>query len=183
VSRGRNDTSGHRWWRANLAGLIALALLLPATVVIVGGNEWWDKYLGEPVFAAATAVDGTVAYGGAEFGPAAADFLTDSETAGMDVPPGARVVVARIPVSAPESISCSSPTLREVSSGREWSGSRVDLGIAYDADVIDFCSSETVGDYEIEVPFIVAGDARGPFALELFSGELLPSFVRLVVDP
>ncbi len=172
------------WWRTNAAALGVLALVAPATVVVVGGYEWWEYYyLGTPVFATDASDDGTIDYAGGTFGPARAEIVDPEQRPDLDVPAAGRMVVVTIPVAAGDTTECTSPVLRETSTDRTWVDSSAQTRWPYDSTTSSSCSWDGAGTYELRVPYLIPDDAEGPFSVEFFAVSDLPAYARLVVDP
>ena len=87
-------------------------------------------------------------------------------------------------VPADEPISCLSPLLRETGGAqRQWDEASFELDRDYDPSLKTSCDSELPIRYSLTLDYLVPADATGPFALELSTGDALPQFVRLVVEP
>ncbi len=75
--------------------------------------------------------------------------------------------------------SCARPAARSVSGTRRrsnWTGTTTSA-------LKTSCDSELPIRYSLTLDYLVPEDATGPFALELSTGDALPRFVRLVVEP
>lgn len=170
----------HGWWRRNAAALAAVVVLVPVTVGVIAANEWSDGDLGHPTKATTVDAGDSAIYGGAIIGPANAEFTDDA-----GIPPGARVVHATVLITpADEPISCLSPLLRETGGAqRQWDEASFELDRDYDLALKTSCDSELPIRYSLTLDYLVPEDATGPFALELSTGDALPQFVRLVVEP
>ena len=172
------------WWRRNRAGLIATTVLLPATVLAVGWQNWHLIYdFGARPTDPVVVADGESAeLAGATFGPVRSTVIDDLE--GLDVPEGARVIAAAVPV-APDAdgVSCRRPTLTDQVSGREWELKRAEIGVPFNADEPEFCSSDELGDYELIAPFVVPDDVEGPFWLDVWPQGAGGTFLRFPIDP
>ena len=170
----------HGWWRRNAAALAALVVLVPVTVGVIAANEWSDWDLGHPTKATTVDAGDSTIYGGATIGPASAEFTDDA-----GIPPGTRVVHATILITpGDEPISCLSPILRETGGAqRQWDEASFELDRDYDPSLKTSCDSELPIRYSLTLDYLVPADATGPFALELSTGDALPQYVRLVVEP
>lgn len=172
-----DDPVTARWWRRNAVALAAVAVLLPITAVVVGGNEWWNANQAGPVFPTTVDAGTTVDYGGATWGPAR--WGTVAADTASDAPAGARAVVIEVPVDPHGKIlSCSTPMLRETNGeGRRWSDALADLD--WNDDNPSSCPSDDAAPFTIEVPYLVPDDAAGPFDLELTLSDQLPGYLLL----
>ena len=168
------------WWRRNAVPLVLVAVLLPVTAGVVAVNEWSEWDLGHGTKPITVEPGESVSYGGATIGPAKAKFSTDAAA-----PPGTRVVSATVLVApGDDPISCLTPHLREAGgAGRQWDEASYELERDFDSDRVTFCSSEMPIRYSLTLDYLVPVDATGPFTIELESGDELPRFVRLIVEP
>ncbi|MBO9627587.1 MAG: hypothetical protein J7484_14600 [Microbacterium sp.] len=174
------------WWRRNTVALVALAVLLPASVLAIGWREWSAVYDSatqrtHPVLAGD---DGTVALDGATWGPVTSGIFTAADD--LPVPDGAKVVAVKVRVDNDDlgdPTSCPAPVLIEQSTGRQWSEMSTALGLGYDPDYPLTCTSDPTGPYELLVPFIVPVDAEGPFWVEVAPYDTAPSFARFSIAP
>jgi hypothetical protein len=168
------------WWRRNRIPLAAIAVLLPLTVGVIAMNEWSEWDLGHATKPIVVPAGETASYGGATIGPATAEFADDPLA-----PQGTRVVSTIVLITPGDSpISCATPQLREAGgAGRQWDEASFELERDFDADRNTFCNSEVPIRYSLTLDYLVPDDAAGPFVIELESGEELPEFVRLVVEP
>lgn len=166
-----------RWWRRNAVALAAVAVLLPTTAVVVGGNEWWNANQAQPVFPTTVDPGTTVEFGGATWGPAR--WGTVAADTASDAPAGARVVVIEVPVDPHGRIlSCRIPMLREAGGeNRRWGDALADVDWSYDTE--SSCPSDEAASFTIEVPYLVPDDAAGPFDLELALTDQLPGYLVL----
>ncbi|MGZ8804291.1 MAG: hypothetical protein ACXWZG_03190, partial [Microbacterium sp.] len=160
--------------------LAAIAVLLPVTVGVIAVNEWsaWDT--GHATRPITVAAGEAVTYAGATIGPAKAEFVDDPLA-----PAGTRVLSTTVLVEPGESpISCPSPHLRETGgAGRQWDEASLELERDFDTGRNTFCNSEMPIRYSLTLEYLVPDDATGPFEIEIESGDELPEFVRLIVEP
>jgi hypothetical protein len=168
------------WWRRNAVPLAAIAVLVPVTVGAVAVNEWSAHDVGHATKPITVENGDSTIYDGAQIGPAKADF---TDVAGA--PSGTRVVSATVLITpGEEPISCLAPTLRELDgAGRQWDEASFELDREYDAEAKTSCDSALPIRYSLTLDYLVPDDAAGPFAIELSSGDALPRFVSLVVEP
>lgn len=173
------------WWRRNWLALVALIVLLPATLLVVAGTEWRDYFVrpySEPVFADE---DGIVEFAGNTWGPA--DVRTLKDSTGLNLPDGAKVIVGLVPVvedtpgdAAP---TCDSPILVSQRDGRQWTEMRNRLGLEDLASEPTRCDAEVDGEpYRILAPFVVPEDVEGPFWLDVRVAGQETEFIRFSVD-
>lgn len=175
------------WWRSNAVALVALALLIPAVVVIIGGNEWNDGSAGRPWQPIGVSPGESAAYGEAQIGPASAELISaeSADDRELTVPDGMRVVVTTVRVDpGSPAISCLPLVLRERDGAqRQWNGARLEVDWPFDAAQPTSCDRDAVAPYSLVTPFLVPDDARGPFAVDIAGVDELPRFVRLDVAP
>lgn len=169
------------WWRRNALALGAVAILLPATVLIPMGVEWWRWSQADPVFPTTATAGESIDWAGASWGPATAVDETGAFAA--DAPAGTRVLVIEIPVDpAAETPGCTTPVLRELGgAGREWGAATTEVDWRYEQP--SSCETGSEAPFTLEVPYLVPDDARGPFGVELTVPNELPGFLRLEVIP
>ncbi|MBB4141135.1 hypothetical protein BKA10_002929 [Microbacterium invictum] len=168
------------WWRRNAAALAALVVLVPVTVLVVGGNEWREYYGFRASMPVEVASGERTTYAGAEFGGADIAPLTAE---GLEVPEGARAFLVTVEVAPTTTTppSCLPLSLHEQGGAqREWS---VDASLRwYDRDRPSGCDSLATGPYTIATPFLVPDDATGPFFVDLFVVGEAPRFLRVHLD-
>ena len=170
------------WWRRNRLALAAAVVLLPATALVVTGNEWWLMNRGQPVFPTTAEAGAEVTFAGAVWGPVAVD-ATAAASIDEDLPADARVLVVEVPIDpGDEGVACTPPILRELDgAGRQWNAATDE--VRWDDDRPTFCSLEQTGPFTLAVPFLLPHDADGPFGVEFALSDELPGFLRLVVVP
>ena len=168
------------WWRRNALWLALVAVLAPLTAGVIAVNEWSEWDLGHATKPITVAAGGSASYAGARFGPARAEFTTDPAA-----PPGSRVVSVTVLVEpGDQPIICPTPVLRETGSARrQWDEASFELERDFDADRTTFCSAEESLRYSLTLDYLLPEDAAGPFAIELQSGDALPQFLSMIVEP
>lgn len=174
--------SGRGWWRSNAVALIALALLVPAAIGIVGGGQWrayFDHRASSPVIAPA---DAPVEFAGAAWGPVRATALPPGDY--TRYPAGARVITVAIPAHAADGAvpGCDRPVLTEPHTGRSWR-SGLSSGYLPDGPVRDDTCVPDAASFTLEGQFLVPRDAVGPFTVDLEVSGALPEFLRWEVAP
>jgi hypothetical protein len=168
------------WWRRNAVSLMVVAALLPLTAGVIAANQWSEWDIGHATRPITVAAGDSVSYDGGTIGPARARFDDDPVA-----PAGTRIVTATVLVTPGDSaISCPTPRLREAGgAGRQWDEASFELDREVDAERNTFCSPEMPIRYSLTLDYLVPEDATGPFAIEIESGNELPAFVRLIVEP
>lgn len=167
------------WWRRNALALVAIGVLIPATVGAVAVQEWSERVDG---FGTAPVViaEGEVAdYMLATIGDARAAFVDDPEA-----PSGARVVevTVRVIPDLRTPLSCLSPQLREQGGlQRQWDESSDALGRDY--DLVTSCSRSARAPYTLSLAYVVPEDASGPFTVDVGVFSANPTIARLQVAP
>lgn len=172
------------WWRRNAVALVALAVLVPATAVVTGFQEWNEYYGESPTRAVEVSPGETAALGVARWGNASLTTVPANDPRAEDLPDATRLVVARIVVDwDDEPPGCAAPILREATGDqREWSGAQNHLpSWEPTADRGTFCSGEATQDYTLEVPFVVPESASGPFTIDLQVIGAEPDFLRFAL--
>lgn len=170
-----------RWGRRNALALGAVAILLPAAVLIPTAVEWWRWSQNDPLFPTTAAAGERVVWAGAAWGPATA--VDETGTYADDAPSGTRVIVVELPVDAEgETPDCATPVLRELGGqGRQWDAAVTEVDWPYEQPT--YCETGSEAPFTVAVPFLVPDDARGPFGVELTVPDQLPGFLRLEVIP
>lgn len=173
------------WWRSNAVALITLAVLLPGTAAAVLWQGWHEYYGygSRPYSPILVAEDGEAEFIGATFGPIRSSVIED--LSGLDVPEGATLIAAAIPVDAgSEGVSCD-VVLVQQSTGREWTTARTEIGLLPDTEEPESCTTADTGSYEVIAPFVVPDDVEGPFWVDVrsLSSESEGAFLRFPVDP
>lgn len=177
------------WWRSNAAALIALAVLLPATVL---GAAWWEwKHAfpdsSQPLWAVDAGESGTVDLADSTWGPIKSKALTD--TTGLDVPKDSTVILVGIDVTphSDKGTYCVPPRLVEQRSGREWATARLELGVQYNSDepetCVTFSKDEKAKPYQLVLPYVVPDDAKGPYWVVIEPNRPGSEYVRFSIDP
>ncbi len=164
------------WIKRNWIALATVAVLLPATALVVGGNEWRDYTSGRPVDPVLPDTAGQVSLGGSHFSLMDATLMRPQPET---LPEGVHAIEVTVHVEpASVGVSCSAPTLVEVSTGREWS--EASLRIVGASLSQSLCAGPEITDpYELRALYAVPEDAQGPFAIDVVIAEALPSFARL----
>lgn len=173
------------WWRRNAVALGALLVLTPVTLGAVVWDGWQDHNLFQNTIPIDVADGDSLELAGASWGPIRASEISD--TSGFDVPAGAKVLAAAIPVDPHEGQpSCFAPTLVQQSTGIRFPESRTELDLPSSSEEPTRCvtgEEGTIDPYELIVPFIVPSDADGPFWVEVASSDAVPSVIRFSIDP
>lgn len=166
------------WWRRNLVPLIATAVLIPATAVVVSATEWTQYFAERPTQAVAPGADGEIELGGMVIGPVDARL---DQTPEVPVPEGAVTVVVTIPIDPQGAeLTCYPLELRDAQD-RSWKVASDRLG-GTAPDVFDRCTSILDSPYEIVAPFVVPVDAVDSLHLRVAPLEGLPGFARIPLD-
>lgn len=171
------------WWRRNLLALVAVAVLLPLTAVVIGGQGWRQFFAfdARPVTPVVVQPDDTVDLAGATWGPIRGGEIDD--LSGLDVPAGATIIAVAVPVDAPDGVACDSPVLTQQSTGRSWTPVRGEIGLDYSPEEPASCLLSDEGSYELIVPFVVPDDVEGPFWVDVRPSGSDGAFVRFPLEP
>jgi hypothetical protein len=171
------------WWRRNAVPLVATAVLLPATFLIIGGSEWNEYFSGRPTQPMTARPGESVEVNGVTWGPASIEQL--DPPADAELPADAVVYRVTIEVRpADEAVACLPPSLHELEGAqREWGSGSYEVGWAGGSDSWDSCPIDATEPFTIVVPYLVPADAAGPFAVDIEGADLIPAFPRLVVEP
>ena len=172
------------WWRRNALALGALAVLTPVTFGAIAWEGWWGHYSYENAFPIDVAEDETLELLDTTWGPIRSSEIED--LSGFSVPSDARLVAAALPVDPHgDPPGCLSPTLVQQSTGIRWAEARSELGLLSTSEEPTSCvtGDDETYPYELIVPFVIPGDAEGPFWVEVASADAVPSIIRFWVDP
>ncbi|MFS0894309.1 hypothetical protein [Microbacterium sp. 179-I 3D3 NHS] len=172
------------WWRRNLVALIALALLIPATALAIGWQEWrqYFDFDARPVTPVAVDDGETAELAGASWGPVRGGEIAD--LAGLDVPADTRLIAVGVPVDVgADGLSCDTPRLVEQRTGREWLPVRSEIGLLSDSAEPERCTTDQTGSYELIVPFVIPDDVEGPFWVDVWPQSAGGSFLRFSFEP
>lgn len=162
------------WLRRNRLALAALVVVIPAAVVVIGGQEWITYYGYRPYAPVDVAEGDRIDFAGATFGPAQVRDVTGAHRDG--IPDGARVLAAEFTVVPGESAPGCTVSLREAGGAqRHW----VPSGMVPDWSGDTFCPTDAAGPYDVSTPFVVPADAAGPFLIEVIAGDEAPRYLRL----
>ena len=164
------------WIKRNWIALATVAVLLPATALVIGGNEWRDYTTGRPVDPIMPDASGQISLGDTHFSLLDATLMRPQPET---LPEGVRAVEVTVHVEpANDGVSCSAPTLVETSTGREWSEASLRLVGASMPQSLCAGPGITVP-YELRALYAVPEGAQGPFTIDVVIAEELPSFARL----
>lgn len=166
------------WWRANRWYVVALAVVIPAAVVVAMIPRWFPYVARQPVVENVPRGE-TVRYSGA-----------DIELTGLEVLPGDRwgapdgtdVVVAVLDVDVVEPIT-SACRVEVVSSEngfeRRWQDSLYSSDYEIPDDASTLCTFSEPGRYELQLTYLVpAGEVSEP-VVQVRSDLALPRVLRL----
>ncbi|MFC4137681.1 MULTISPECIES: hypothetical protein [unclassified Microbacterium] len=169
------------WWRTNRLALPAAIVLIPLTFGALTWNEWNEAY-GPSSHPVRIVDDGeTVHAAGATWGPARGGELKD--VTGLDVPRGAIVLAAGVPVAPDdEGVGCDWPVLIEQGTGRQWEPMRTEIGLDFDPTEPESCSTSDVEPYELILPYVIPEDATGPFWVEIAAGDGYATVMRFPIE-
>ncbi|CAL4860290.1 hypothetical protein MMM2322_01969 [Microbacterium sp. MM2322] len=174
------------WWQSNRRALLALIVLVPVTVGVFTGWEWWKVAGYAPTFPTVAEQGGSTDFAGITFGPATA---TEVSLPDEDLPEGTKILWVRVPLDRHGAATgCLVNGLRELSGqGRFWE--QDSATVTWDSRRYTFCPTDRAADlfpkgpFQIDVPFIVPDDVEGPLGVELVIPDEFPGYVRLVVVP
>lgn len=171
------------WWRLNRWSLPALAVLILATIGVIGGNEWNSYFSGRASIPVTVAAGGSAELAGTTWGPATAHRLDADETASLQPPSATRLLEVTVPVTpGATAVGCQRPVLRETDGAqRQWNDASGTLPRSAVNDQPSSCLADATGPYSIVVPFLLPENAEGPFVLDLAVTESLPRFLRLAL--
>ncbi|WP_411699514.1 hypothetical protein [Conyzicola sp.] len=173
------------WLRRNWIGLVAVAVLLPATVGITFATEW-TQYFGGRASAPVTVDAGdTAEFAQARWSVDSTQRISASSAEGekIGLPAGSDLVVVTVRVSPAgdaEPPGCQ-VQLEEFDGGsvsRSWDDAATDP-IDYDPSegTASICPTDAVAPYVLESTFVVASDASDDLALAVTVPSELPRYL------
>jgi hypothetical protein len=177
-----------RWLRSNRIGLLAVVVLLPATVGITFATQW-AAYFGErPTDPVVVGAGETVEFAEARWTLDGSRRISASSNEGRELglPSGSDLVVVSVRVS-PDVGQAETPgclvTLDELdgsSVARSWGESATDP-IDYTATdgTLSYCATDASAPYTLESVFVVASGAGDDLALSLTVASELPRYLSL----
>lgn len=172
----------HGWWRRNRAGLIALAVVLPAALAATSWTEWSEIFGSRPSLATDHPVDASFEYGGAEWRVLDAARGRPNDSAELtSLPEGVELVVAQLEVTPGTGFEGCLLALVEPAGGRSFTS--VGSGDVWKASegTMAGCVSDTTEPYVVELPFMVPDDT-GDVSLSISVTSELPEFVRVPLE-
>ena len=178
------------WLRHNRIGLVAVAVLLPATVGITFANEW-NAYFGErPSAPVEVAAGDTADFAKTGWAVEGTERIPASSPEGEEIglPAGSELVVVTVRVTPGEldgdgeSPGCL-VRLEELdgdAGGRSW-GDAMSEPISFSPTdgVETICTASRVDPYLFESTFVVPSDAGDDLALSVTVVSELPQYLRL----
>jgi hypothetical protein len=181
------------WLRRNSRALVAIVVLLPATLGIMFANQWigyFEEWPSRPVDAAAGE---TLEYGNARWSIEATDRVPGTSAAGRerDLPDGTDLVVVTVRVDptgfGPDGVPDLCTVRLEESGGttptRSWAnGGAISLD-GSGPDLVS-CSSELTTPYTFDAQFVVPTDAgdSSKFTVGIAVVTELPEYARFALD-
>lgn len=165
----------NRWW------LLALVVLVPATIVAALWPQWFEYRDRVAPATRPVAVGDPAEYGGATFTLEQWSIVHATSAAGSDadLPPGTQRVSAVVRVEPGEASPSCSAELVAAEGDRRWAG---DYGAKPDlpglTDALAFCDAQQSSPYLVVFSFIVPDDVGGSGELELAVVEAAPLRLR-----
>lgn len=187
------------WWRRNWIGLVALAILAPATIAYTFSNEWGAYYSERPSQPVQLAAGEAAEFGGATWQLESAVRFGSSSAEGeaAELPDGTDLVVVQIGVQPGEPDAAglapgcdvkldalSAPLSDGGAVLRSWGDAGFDaLDYDFDPALATYCDTEVTAPYVMEQIFLVPSGTGDDFALQLETISELPRFLHLAIEP
>lgn len=182
-----------RWWARNRLPLVVAAVLVPLTIGVTFGSEWWQYFSGRPVQRTAAGRGSSVLYARAEFTVDGVSRISADSAAGRadGLPAGSDLILVTLSIAPKRVHDDGSSTLctmelDELDRGtvtRHWTDANFDPIDYRRADGLESgCNSALQHAYRAQVPFVVpagAGTGDTELALLLYSADVLPKALRL----
>lgn len=192
VSRG-GERPG--WFGRNRLALLAVLVLLPATLGIMFVNQWVRYFEQWPTRPVDVAVGETVEYGNARWRIEATDRVSGDSAAGRerDLPAGTDLVVVTVgvdptgtgPDGVPELCTARLEESGGVRATRSWTNAAGGaISLDGDGPLLTSCSSELSTPYTFDAEFVVPADAGWSASLTvgITVVDALPDYARFSLD-
>jgi hypothetical protein len=175
------------WLRQNWIGLVAVAVLLPATVGVTFSTQWNAYFSGRPSQPTTVASGETVEFANAQWRVTGTRRISaaTAEGAHMDLPAGSDLVVVTVRVSpdaGTEAPGCL-VNLEEFDGSavsRAWNDASTDpIDFRATEGTESYCPPDATGAYLLESVFVVASDARDDLGLAVTVAGELPRYLSL----
>lgn len=173
-----------RWLRSNRFGLVAVAVLLPATVAITFATQFSSYFSGRPSVPLAVASGATAEFARADWTLVDSRRIagTSDEGAEIGLPTGSDLVVVTVRVSPGdgEAPGClmQLDELAGSSVIRSWGESTTDpIDYTPAEDTRSYCDSDAVAPYTLEAAFVMASDAGDDLAFAVSVDRELPRYL------
>ena len=174
-----------RWLRHNWIGLIAVAVLLPATVGITFATQWTSYFSGRDSAPVSVAKNTDFGFSTAEWRFESGERITADSPEGQRIglPPETALVVVTVritPDGSPESPGCL-VRLEELDRGadsRSWAESTYDpIDYSPTDGTQTYCPTDTTEPYVLESTFVVPADAVDGLGLSIVVPGELPRYL------
>lgn len=166
------------WWRANRWYLLALLVLLPASVVVAMIPRWFPYLERQPAAESVERGD-TARYSGADFTLTGLEVL-DGDDWGV---PEADVVVATLVVDVVEPVEtvCELQVVSAEGAGFERFWDEAPYSSDYDVpdEYETRCSLAEAGSFDVRIPFLVPADEVAEPVVQVTAWGSLPRVLRL----
>lgn len=168
------------WLRVNRLYLVALAVLVPAALLVALSTDWW-RYVeaenGEPIVVSGSQ---TVEYAGSQFSLLEWHSFSSQTNAGQEASliPGTSLVSATIGIRPGELAPFCSFELRDTAGARSWpEADFTDVDYEIADDVENYCDSSATEPYRVQVYFVVPDEAATQPQLRLSVNDAYPAFL------
>lgn len=177
------------WLRRNWIGLIAVAVLLPATVGITFATQWTSYFGGRSSAPVPVAEGDAVGFSTAEWLLEGSERIAAESAEGVEIglPPETVLVVVTVrvtPDGTPESPGCL-VRLEELDGGtaaRGWNDSTYDpIDYSPTEGTQTYCPTDTREPYVLESTFVVPSDVSDNLALSVTVPSELPRYLRFLL--
>ena len=173
------------WLRRNWIGLVAVAVLLPATVGITFATQWAAYFGGRPSAPISVLADDTADFAQTRWNVEGTKRISSASAEGEQIglPSGSDLVVVTARVS-PDSGAAAPGCILQLeefdggSVSRSWDESTTDP-IDYEPSegTQSYCATDAVAPYVLESIFVIASDAGDDLALAITVPSELPRYL------
>jgi len=168
------------WARSNRWYLIALAILVPAAILVALHAGYWEYLEGRDGRPVAVTRDEPVAYSGATWTLTEWSAVDARSAEGTEAGllPGTSLLAATLDVEPGDAGLGCTVELTDAAGERIWQDAPYDLAdYERDDDTIDYCDSSAEEPYRLQVHFVVPDDAVEGARLRLWSSDALPALL------
>jgi hypothetical protein len=167
------------WWRRNRWFLVALAVIVPAAVLVALSDGWFSYAEMEQGRATVVASGESGDYAGATWSVTDAGAIAADTDAGESIGllPGTSLVVVTLEVEPGDEPPSCTLELEDAVGTRLWDPATYDVDVSADDDAETYCPTDAEGPYTLQTWFVVPDDAVKDSRLRLSTLDGLPELL------